>query len=196
MTESADRADVIGSAWRCMSFHAPPSFRKTLVVRSATEEAPVERGRCGRRRAGTILKGTVDHGVDQPFAPTITKRMPVARVMRRWSGSCGSTSPPMTRRCRKGRGRRPHALLPLISKPGRRKPATPITNAAAPRRTRRTSPTESSANPSIEMRASVRPITLTRHLAAFPRRRAGARDGTVHETAKVAWGTPPSPSSM
>jgi hypothetical protein len=44
-------------------------------------------------------------------APTITKRMPVARVMRRWSGSCGSTSPPVTRRCRKGRGRRPNALL-------------------------------------------------------------------------------------
>jgi hypothetical protein len=86
--------------------------------------------------------------------PTITKRMPVARVMRRWSGSCGSTSPPMTRPCMKGRvSRRAHALLPLFGKPGRRRPATPIANATAPRRTRRTSTTESSANPSIEMRA-------------------------------------------
>ena len=110
----------------------------------------------------------------------------MARVMRRWSGSCGSTSPPMTRPCMKGRvSKRAHSLLPLISKPGRRRPATPITNAAAPSRTRRTSTTESSANPSIETRASREAGHYSRTYMASEVRTRGSRSDTLQHDAAV-----------
>jgi hypothetical protein len=85
--------------------------------------------------------------------PKITNMAPMTRVMRRWKGSSGSTSPPTTRPCMNGRvSRRAHSLLNLIIDCGRRAPATPMARATAPRSTSDTSTSESSATPSIDVR--------------------------------------------
>jgi hypothetical protein len=97
--------------------------------------------------------------------PKITNMTPMTRVMRRWKGSSGLTSPPITRPCMKGRvRRRAHSPLPLISQPGRTRPATPSTETPVPRRTKETFMTESSATASAEVRGlgRVTPVTFQR----------------------------------
>ena len=69
--------------------------------------------------------------------PKITNMTPMKRVMRHWEGSSGSTSPPVTRPCMKGRAsRRAHSPLPLISQPGRTSAEHQIPSRVVQRRCR------------------------------------------------------------